>query len=586
MTVNRETAQLLERVAAVFRVKEGDTFRVKAYLNAAAVIDSLTEPLDELWRQQKLDTIPGLGKALIGYMDEYFSKGRVRHFDTQLKKVPAGMFALMEIRGVGPMTAYKIARKFHLKDRDTAISQLEKLIKDGKLSGLESFKEKSVERLKKSLKVKSSGKGRILISDALSIAEPFIYYLMLSPHTISAEPLGSLRRRLSTVGDIDLAINTKNPTESMSHALSYPQISSIITRGDKVSHVKLKNGFEVDIKISLPDDWGSLLQHYTGSKMHNIRLRTIAKEKNLSLSECGIKKGKKTNHFKTEKDFYRFLGMQMIPPEIREGAGEIELAQKNKIPNLIELSDIKGDLHIHSNFDFPSSHDQGNSSLHDILTKAEALGYEYIGISDHNPKYSDLSESETENILRARKKYLEQDIRAYEKSVKNRGIKLLIGLEVDIRPGGDLALSDKLMNLLDYAIVSIHSAFDKTREENTERIIAALSHPKATILGHPTGRIINSREPISADWENIFEFCAKYKKIIEVNAYPDRMDLPEDLIKSAVSKGVKLIINTDSHGVNHMEGVKYGVWQARRGFATKRDVVNSLTWKNLQTVLK
>ena len=496
------------------------------------------------------------------------------------------MFALMEIRGVGPMTAYKLAQKFHLTNEKIALQRLQQLINAGKLNEIDSFKEKSIARLTKSLKIKNSGKGRILLSEALSIAEDFIGYLKQSPLTISVEPLGSLRRRLPTVGDIDLALNTKHPEESMVYVLSYPLISSVITKGDHVSHVKLKNGFEVDIKLSEPQDWGSLLQHYTGSKMHNIRLRTIAKEKGLSLSEYGIKQKSKLKHFKTEKDFYHFLGMQMIPPEIREDTGEIELAQQNKIPSLVDLKDIKGDLHIHSNFDYPSSHDQGTSPLHDILDKAYQLGYEYLGISDHNPKYFGLSEKETENVLFARKKYLEQNFRAYEKAVKNRGIKLLIGLEVDIRPDGDLALSEKLLNSLDYTIVSIHSAFDNTVEENTERIIAALSHPKALILGHPTGRLINHRESLRADWEKIFEFSAQNHKIIEVNAYPDRLDLPHDLIKIAVSKGVKLIVNTDSHDVDQMEYIKYGVWQARKGYAGKSDVVNTLSWKNLQTMLR
>ena len=247
MTINRETARLLERVAAVFRVKEGDTFRVKAYNNAATVIDNLSESIDELWRQDKLETVPGLGKALIGYLDEYFSKGRVRHFESQLKKVPAGMFALMEIRGVGPMTAYKLAQKFHLTNEKIALQRLQQLINAGKLNEIDSFKEKSIARLTKSLKIKNSGKGRILLSEALSIAEDFIGYLKQSPLTISVEPLGSLRRRLPTVGDIDLALNTKHPEESMVYVLSYPLISSVITKGDHVSHVKLKNGFEVDI---------------------------------------------------------------------------------------------------------------------------------------------------------------------------------------------------------------------------------------------------------------------------------------------------------------------------------------------------
>jgi len=261
----------------------------------------------------------------------------------------------------------------------------------------------------------------------------------------------------------------------LEYALAYPQIDSVITR----SQVKLKNDLEVDLKISDPDDWGSMLQHFTGSKMHNIRLRTLAKERGLSLSEDGILEKEKLHRFKTETDF-----------------------------------------------------------------------------------------------------------QSYEKSVKNRGIKLLIGLEVDIRPEGDFALSDKLMATLDYAIVSIHSAFDNTVAKNTERIITALSHPKALILGHPTGRIINHRQSLSADWEKVFAFCVKNHKLMEVNAYPDRLDLPDDLIKTALGKGVKLIINTDSHKAEQMNHMKYGVWQARKGYAMKRDVVNSLTWQNLQTVLK
>ena len=586
MTINRETAQLLERVAAVFRVKEGDSFRVKAYTNAASVIENLNESIDEIWRQNKLDTVPGLGKALVKYLNEYFSKGHVRHFDSLFKKVPAGMFALMDIRGVGPMTAFKLAKKLHLSDEKTAIRRLQKQIREGRLGKIESFKEKSLERLTKSLKIQTTDKGRLLLSTAMSIAEDYLAYLKQSPLTIEAEPLGSLRRRLSTVGDIDLALNTLHPEASMKYALSYPQISSVIIKGDKVSHVKLKGGLGVDIKLSEPGDWGSLLQHYTGSKMHNIHLRTVAKERGLSLSEYGIKKKGKLNRFKTEKDFYGFLGMQMIPPEIREDGGEIELAQSKQIPSLIELKDIKGDLHIHSNFDFPSSHDLGVSSLPDILNLADKLGYEYIGIADHNPKYTGLSAGETEKILIARRKFLERDFRAYEKRVKNRGIKLLIGMEIDIRPDGDLALSDKLMNLLDYSIVSVHSSFDKGVDENTDRIIGALSHPKTLILGHPTGRIINRREPISADWDKIFNFCAKNKKIIEINAYPDRLDLPYDLVRMAIGRGVGLIINTDSHEADQMDLMRYGVWQARKGYAGKKDIINSLSWKNLRVVLE
>ncbi len=586
MTINRETAQLLKKVAAVFRVKEGDSFRVKAYNNAASAIDNLSEPIDELWRQGKLDTIPGVGKSLLGYLEEYFTKGKVRHFESQFKKVPAGMFALMNIRGVGPMTAYKIAHRFHLKDESTALADLQVLIRKGKLTNLESFKQKSIARLTKALKIKSTGKGRLLLSDALAIAEAFISYLRLSPFTMDAEPLGSLRRRLSTVGDIDLAVKTKKPEETMAHVLAYPQISAVITSGDKTSHVKLKNGFEVDIKLSEPEDWGSLLQHFTGSKMHNIHLRTLAKEKGYSLSEYGIKAKGKVHHFQTETDFYHFLGLPLIPTEIREDTGEIELALKKQDFNLVELKDIKGDLHLHSNFDFPSSHDLGGSSLHEILDRAYELGYEYIGLSDHNPKFVGLTEKAKEKILIARRKYLEQDFRAYENRVKNRGIKLLIGLEVDIRPSGELALSEDLLNTLDYAIVSIHASFDQTKEANTRRIIQALSHPKALILGHPTGRQINEREPLQADWSEIFNFCAQNHKLLEINASPDRLDLPDDLIRQAIAQGVRLVIDTDSHEVSQMDFLKLGVWQARKGYATKNDIANTHSLQKFLAVLK
>lgn len=586
MTINRETAQLLEKVAAVFRVKEGDTFRVKAYLNASSTIDNLTEPIDELWRQGKLDLIPGLGESLTSYLDEYFRKGHVHHFDSQIKRVPAGMFALMDIRGVGPMTAFKIAKKFHLKDEMTAKSQLEQLIKSGKLSNLEGFKEKSIIRLSRSIKTKSSDQGRTLLSDALEIAERFISYLKASSLISDAEPLGSLRRRLSTVGDIDLAISCRDSKSALKYALKYPEIKSVSTKGSGMTHVKLRNSFEIDIKFSSSEDWGSMLQHFTGSKMHNIHLRTMAKERGLSLSEYGITKGKRLYHFKTEKDFYGFLNMSLIPTELREDTGEIELSISNKLPNLVEQKHLKGDLHIHSNYDFPSSHDLGISPLHEILDNAYTLGYEYVGLTDHNPKFIDLSENQKEKILIARREFLEQDFRAYENTVKSRGIKLLIGMEVDIKPDGTLGLSDRLMDTLDYAIVSIHSSFILSKSANTSRILDALSHPKAKILGHPTGRKLGQREPIIADWEKIFDYCAKNNKLVEINSTPDRSDLPDDLIRQAVKQKVRMVVNSDSHEATQMFFQKYGVWQARKGYATKKDIANTLSLQNFLTVLK
>jgi DNA polymerase (family X) len=586
MTINEETAQLLKKVAAVFRVKEGDTFRYKAYINAAIAIENLTEPITEVWKRGEPDTIPGLGENLIVYLEEYFSTGHVRHFESQFKKVPAGMFSLMTIRGIGPMTAYKIAHKFHLNREESALADLKEILKSGQLEKIQSFKAKTVAKIQKALDIQSFGKARLPLYEALPVAEDLLSFLLKSPDISVAETLGSLRRRLSTVGDIDIAFCSASPQKAMAYALTYPQISAVVSTGDKVSHIKLNNGLEVDLKISAPNSWGSLLQHYTGSKLHNIHLRTLAKEKGLSLSEYGITQNKKLNRFTTETGFYKFLGMSYIQPEIRENNGEIELAQKHQLPKLIELSDIKGDLHIHSDFNYPSSHDLGISPLSQLLQSAEEKNYEYIGLSDHNPKFVGLTESQKLSLILDRKKYLELQYHAYEKSVKHRTINLLIGLEVDIRPDGDLALSDKILDQLDYAIVSIHSSFALSEKQNTQRIIRALSHPKALILGHPTGRVINGRQSISANWDQIFAFCAQNHKIIEINAYPTRLDLPDDLIRKAVAMGVKLIINTDSHEVSQMANMQYGVWNARRGYAEKIDIVNTLSFKDLHSVLE
>jgi len=585
MTRNAETARLLYKVGAVFRILEGDTFRTRAYFNAATAIENLSDPIEDLYSKNNLEGIPGVGENIRRYLIEYIKHGKVRHFESQFKKVPAGMFPLMDIRGVGPITAYKIAKKFHLNDASSAGEKLKKILKQGRITEIEGFKERTESKIRKALEVKAGGKQRLLLAEALPVASLFLDYLKQSPLIIEAEPLGSLRRKLPTVGDIDMAICSQKPGEAMTYALEYPEIAHVITRGDKVSHVKLRSGYEADIKNSLPNQWGSLLQHYTGSKFHNIKLRTKALGKGLSLSEYGIRKGKRLIDFSTEEDFYKFLGMTYIPPELREDHGEIEMAVDSSLPILVKESDIKGDLHIHSDFDFPSSHDIGSTTLTSILKQADDYKYEYVGISDHNPKYTDLSDKEKEKILTKRRDYLLREFQSYEKKVKKRTLKLLIGLEVDIRPDGKRALSDKLLDTLDYAIVAIHSSFNLSVKDNTLRILDALDHPKAIILGHPTGRLLNQRDSIQADWDKIFDYCKSNNKIIEINASPSRLDLPDDLIMEAGKYGVKFIINTDSHNTSQMEFMKYGVWQARRGWAGRSQIINTLSYQKLQSVL-
>lgn len=590
MLTNAEIAALLRQVAAVFEVKDKDFFRTRAYQNAANAVENLTISARDLWEQDKLDEIPGVGPNIAGHLSELFKTGKVRHFDHELKRVPAGMFPLLDIRGIGPKSAFKIATKYRLDNGKTALSEIKKLIAAGRIKDLPGFGEKSQQKIKTSIEAKFTKKTtqRLLLSEALPIAERFLNYLKVLPEVKYAEPLGSIRRRVATVGDIDLAIAANEPEKAMRAALKYDQIARVISSGGGVSRVQLKTGHEIDIKVCTPAEWGSLLQHYTGSKLHNIALRSFALKQHLSLSEHGIKntRSHKTFKAKDEKEFYAHLGLPYLPPEIREGEEEISQTTKNQIPSFVDLPDIKGDLHIHSSFEFASSHDIGTTPLSRLLEKARDLGYEYIGISDHNPKYSGLTNIQKNKIISDRTKSLRAEYIEYENSVKNRVPKILIGLEVDIRSDGQLALSDELSTNLDYLIVSVHSNFDLSRDQNTKRLITALSHPKALILGHPTGRLLGKRDGLEADWVKVIQFCQANQKILEVNASPERLDLPDDLVKIAVRSGVKLAINSDSHEVSQMDSMKYGVWTARRGWAQKKDVINTYPFVDLQKVLR
>ena len=587
MIKNQELAELLRRVSVVFEVVDGDFFRARAYQNAANAIEILDIPVSELWEKDRLDDIPWIGPNLKSHLDELFKTGRVKHFEQELKRVPTGLFPLLTVRGIGPKIAYRLATHFKLNDPENSLIQLKKLLDQNKLQELEGFGPVLEQKIRTALESNTGDSHRMLLSEALQIADQYLDYIKTNKSILEAESLGSLRRRSDTVGDIDLAISTDSPEEATKHVLSYPGIATVISSGPSVSRVHLKSDHEVDIKLSPSAEWGSLLQHYTGSKLHNIALRNLALSQNLSLSEHGIKD--KTDHshkFKDEHSFYGYLKMPFIEPELREGQDEIQKALEKKLPNLVTIKDIKGDLHIHSDYSFPTSHDIGVSSLKEILVTASKLNYEYVGLSDHNPKFSGLTTNERKRILQDRKNYLITQYREYEKTVKTRVIKLLIGLEIDIRSNGDLSLEPELIDLLDYAIVSVHSNFDLSATENTKRILKALgTHPKILILGHPTGRLLNRRSGIEADWEAIFDFAAKNNKYLEINASPPRLDLPDDLAREALRHHTKLVIDSDTHNVRQLSDMRFGVWVARRAWATAPVILNTLSFSQLQTVL-
>lgn len=582
---NQEIARLLRNVAAAYSIKDDKKFRfqILAYHKAADTIAHLNTEIIDYYRNGTLDTLPGIGTSIRGHLEELLKKGRVTHFEWVFKGIPQAIFPLLDIPSFGPKRAYSLVKHFDLKDPDTVVEQLEKIAKMGKIASLAGFGEKSQSDVLRAIGEFKESKGkttRMVLPYAQEVADKVVNYLRSSKDVAIVEPLGSLRRKMATVGDIDLAVASNNPKAVMDYFVAYPAIERVIEKGDISGSILVSGGRQVDLMIQPPESFGSLLQHFTGSKNHNVHLRELALKKGLSLSEYGIKEKGKTKKYETEEAFYNAIGLDFIEPEMREDTGEIELAHSHKLPNLVKLEDIKGDLHIHSNYPIEPSHDLGLSSMEEMLDKAFSLNYEYLGFSEHNPSISKHTNKQIYEILKKRDVKIEQ-IKSNTKNV--RIIKLL---ETDILPSGKLALDDKSLNLLDVTIVSIHSVFSMGKNDMTKRVINGLSHPKAKILAHPTGRLLNTRTGYELDWDKILDFCKNNNKALEINSWPTRLDLPDSIIRLAVDAGVKMVISTDSHRVEQMELQKFGVAMAKRGWAKKNDILNTLSYNDFSDWLK
>lgn len=579
---NQEIAELFRRVAAVYSLQNIEPFRTQAYLSAAASIEQFAAPLKEMWEAEKLEEVPGIGQKFCTYLDELFRTGTVERLVKILKSEPAGMYPLLDISGIGPKTAYKLAHTFHLNNTETAVEEVHEAAQAGKIRTLPGFSEVSEQKILQAIEQHLKQKEhRILLNEAQVVAEDVLSYIRRSDLHLKSEVLGSLRRHVPTVGGIDIAVATGKPQEFMDYLLKFPHIRKIISSGPKTTSFVHTSGLQIDVKTQFSIQWGSMLQHYTGSKLHNIHLRTLAKEKGMSLSENGILENEKLRQFDDEAEFYTALGLDFIPPELREDQGEIEAARTHQLPKLVELKDIRGDLHIHTNLTFPSSHDSGENSIAEILELAEKKGYEFIGFSDHNPKQAGLSAAERLAVVKKRNQRIDEEVEKYHQHHSKMPL-VLKGLEVDILPNGELALENEALELLDYAIVSLHSQFQLSREAMTKRVLKGLAHPKAKIFGHPTGRIIEYRPEIECDWQEVFTYCAQHGKFLEINSSPQRLDLPPPLIKEAIRAGASCIINTDSHHLSNLEFMQYGIWMAKRGWAEAKHIVN--TWPTKEVI--
>lgn len=568
---NKEVVAQLKEVLAAMDVKNFNVFKVRAYQNAIAILDNLTVSIFDLWENGRLKEIPGVGASIYSHLDEMFKTGEVKEFEAIKKGLPEGMFGLIGIRGIGARKAFKLAMAFKLNNRENAVEKVKEHAEKGDIQKLEGFGEKSEADILEAIgqfKMTKNEKPRVLYSKAEETVERIYDYMKKLDCVEQIEAAGSFRRKNATIGDLDIPISTKEPEKTIEHFMKFPEIEEILVKGDKKCSVVLKNDLQVDIRVSTPEAYGAMLQYFTGSKQHNILLRNFALSKNMSLSEYGIKKGDELYEFEDEPSFYKFLGLPYMEPELRGGSNEIEAALDGKLPELIEAGDIRGEVHTHT------TDSDGVNSLEEMVEAAIALGYQYLGISDHAPSVTSRDYKEVSEIIKKK--------RAAIKKINERQdfIKVFFGYEVNILADATLGLPDEILAELDYAVASIHTSFNQDREQVTDRLLAAIENPYVNIIGHPSGRLLNERDPVDPAWDKIFLAARDNNKIMEINSQPDRLDLPDDLVKEAIQWGVNLVISSDAHSIDQFSFMKYGIYNVRRGWAEKKHIINTLPFND------
>ncbi len=564
---NREIAQIFEKWANILEFMGDNPYHIRAYRNAARLIGDLSEDIEVLAKTGRLTQLPGIGERLKAKILEFLETGKIEEFENLKDKVPDTVFSLLEIPGVGPKTV----RLFYDKLNIRSVEDLKRAIEKGSLLKLPGFGPKKVEKIKKGIELLERSTGRVLLGVAVFVADRIVNALKNHSAVLNISVCGSTRRMKETVGDIDILATGKDNLEIIEAFVNLPNVKEILWKGPKKASVIVEEGEQVDLRVIEKESFGSALQYFTGSKAHNIKIRTICVREGLKLNEYGLFKGNEKVAGETEEEIYSYLGMQTPPPEIREDTGEVELALEGKLPKLVDYSEIKGDLHVHSKWS------DGASTIEEIAKRAIELGYEYIGISDHSKSLKVAGGLTEEEVLK----------RNYEIDKLNEKyagkIRILKGMEVDILPDGSLDYDNELLKELDFVIGAIHSRFS---QDNTERILKAMENPYVNIIAHPTGRVINQRESYSLDLEKVFEKARETQTALEVNAYYNRLDLKDAHCRLAVKNGVFLCINTDAHHIDHLWMMKLGVGTARRGWVEAKHVINTFPLEKLLAFFK
>ena len=570
---NQEIANLLYLISIYLKM-ENVPFKPQAYEKAALFVEGLSEDVEDIFTkegEEGLKKIPGIGESIAEKIIEYLKSGKIKEYDNYYKKMPINISELIRVEGIGP----KMIRDLYQKLKITNLEQLEKAAQAGKIRNLENFGEKTEQNILESIKFLKRSQGRFLLAEALFLAEDIIDKLKRVKEIDRIVYAGSLRRMKETIGDIDLLATikpsfVKSPEAKKKVMDAFVNLNGVIKVWDyglTKSSVRFNNKIDVDLRVVDDYEFGSALQYFTGSKEHNIRTRKLAMEKKLKLNEYGVFRGQKLIAGKTEKDVYQSIGLPYLEPELREDAGEIEAALTNNLPKIIDYDDIKGDLHCHSNWD------GGENSIEEMAEAGRLMGYEYFGISDHT------------KFLRIENGLDEKQLVQQHKEIQklNLKIKLLHGCEANILNDGSLDIDDQVLSQLDYVIAGIHSNMRISKDEMTDRVVKAMRNPNVDIISHPTGRLINRRDEFALDFDKILAVAKETNTALEINASLFRLDLNDKNIRKAIEKGVKLVINTDAHQKEQLQFIRFGISQARRGWATKKDIIN--TWP-LERLLK
>ncbi|MFW9848594.1 MAG: DNA polymerase/3'-5' exonuclease PolX [Candidatus Thorarchaeota archaeon] len=572
MTRNSEVAKILKEIAILLEVEGKDQFKPRAYYRAVRTIGALGEDIEAVAKRDELTSIPGIGKSLAGLIKTYLETGEVEILNELRAKIPVKVMELEAIPGLGPKKIKILYDEISVTDLDS----MEKAAEDDKISGLKGMGKKTQDQILAGIQLVRSGLKRTLYADAEPIVDRILSVVAKVQGVRRAEAAGSFRRRRETVGDIDVLVDAEDADPVMDAFVKMNDVVDIIGRGPTKSSVRLKTNLSVDLRVLPADSYGAGLQYFTGSVDHNIALRGIAKKMGLRLNEYGLfrEKDKKVVASKDEESIYEALGLSWVPPELRESTGEVEAAQNGELPTLIELKDIQGDLHSHTD------QSDGSHPIEEMLDAADAMGYKYYCVSDHTQSLTIANGMDETRLLKRIDEI--DDLNASGKWK----LKILKGAEVDILSAGELDIRDDVLEQLDLVTVSIHSRMKDDKKTMTERVCNALENKSVHILGHPTGRLIHKRFEFEIDLEQVFEVAKANNVAMELNAHPSRLDLNPGNLRAATRRGLKIAINTDAHKILELSNMKFGVYQARRGWITKEDVLNTYPLKKFLRFIK